>query len=137
MSNHCRISSGTFTDFSLRCTRNLQMLALTAFPDTVIWLLPSRPFLACQSAVFIAGILCQTEAHPNLMGNNNLMTMAPHPGKYAPRPMAVAVSSLISADQWEADTHVLFGVGWECMVIYVRDNSDIVGTRHVRLGGNL
>ena len=47
----------------------------------------------------------------------------------APRPMAVAVAtkSVISADEWEADTHVLFGVGREWMLIYVRDHSDIYG----------
>ena len=42
--------------------------------------------------------------------------------------MAVAVrrcKSVISADQWEAvqaDTHMLFGVGWEWMLIYIRDH---------------
>ena len=39
--------------------------------------------------------------------------------------------SVISADQWEADTHVLFGEGWEWMLISVRDHSDTVGTRQI------
>ena len=55
MSNHRRMTSRTFNDFSLRCTRELQMFALTV---TVIWCkLPSAPFLACHSAVVIAGSL--------------------------------------------------------------------------------
>ena len=40
---------------------------------------------------------------------------------------------MISADQWEADTHVLFGVGRECMLIYVRDHSDMVGTCQIKV----
>ena len=57
LSNHRQMSSRTFNDFSLRCTRKLQMRALTAFPATVY----SFPFLACHSAVILsrgfAGIL--------------------------------------------------------------------------------
>ncbi len=48
--------------------------------------------------------------------------------------------SVISADQWEAGTRVLFGVGLEWMLIYVRDLSDMVGRRHAGIdlfGGRL
>ena len=41
--------------------------------------------------------------------------------------------SVICADQWEADTHVLFGVGRELMLIYVRDHSDMVETRQIKV----
>ena len=94
MSNHRRMSSGTFTDLSLRCTSKLQMLALTAFfPATVnsltflfllvilqfsSWALSNRSVAKCYG----------------LIDNNNLLRMAPHPGKSAPWPMAVAVASL-------------------------------------------
>ncbi len=41
--------------------------------------------------------------------------------------------SVISANQWEADSHVLFGVVRELMLIYVRDHSDMVGTRQTKV----
>ena len=93
MSNHRRMSSGTFNDFSLRCMTKLQMLALTVFPATI----NSLPLL------FLLVILqFSSQALSNrsvakcygLTGNTNLLRMAPYPGKSAPRPMAVAVASL-------------------------------------------
>ena len=41
--------------------------------------------------------------------------------------------SVIPADQWEAEPHVLLPWAGQGMVIYVRDHSDMVGTRHVRI----
>ena len=67
-------------------------------------------------------------AKSNVMGNNNLLRMATYRGKSAPRPLLLAVASrsVTSADQWEVDTHVLFGVGWKRMLICVHDHSDMV-----------
>ena len=75
------------------------------------------------------------------MGNNYLLRRALASGK-----VRVAANdnrrykSVISADQWQADTHALFGVCWEWMLIYVRDRSDMVGRRHAGIdlfGGRL
>ena len=71
MSNHRRMSTGTFNDFSIRCTSKVQMLALTAFPATI----NSLPLLFLSRAAANGSRRCK---------------------------------SVISADQWEADSHVLF-----------------------------
>ena len=39
--------------------------------------------------------------------------------------------SVISTDQWEGDSCVLFGMGRELLLIYVRDHSDMVGMHNV------
>ena len=93
MSNHRRMSSGTFNDFSLRCTSKLQMLALTVFPATI----NSLPFLFLLVILQFSSRELSNRSVANcygLIGNNNLLRMAPHSGNSAPRPMAVAVASL-------------------------------------------
>ena len=93
MSNHRQMSSGTFNDFSLRCTSKLQLLVLTAFPAAI----NSLPFLFLFVIMQFSPRALSNRSVAKcygLIGNTNLLRMAPHPGKSAPRPMAVAVASL-------------------------------------------
>ena len=132
--------------FPLRCTRELQMLSLSAFPATVISCkLPSSPFLACHSAVVITGIhinFVKPKRSQMFFGNNNLLRMVSSP-RESPRGGQWS-SPLQVRDQCRPmknrDSRVVWhGLG-KGMLIYVRDHSDMVGTRHVRIdwfGGQL
>ena len=58
------------------------------------------------------------------------MRMASHPGKSTPRPMTVDVASPTNGKP-----RLTCCLAWagQVLLIYVRDHSDMVGTRHVRI----
>ena len=71
----------------------LQMFALTAFPATI----NSLPFIFLLVILQFSSRALSNRSvakRYGLIGNTNLLRMAPHPGKSAPRPMAVAIASL-------------------------------------------
>ena len=103
--------------FPLRCTRELQMLSLSAFPVTVISCkLPSSPILACHSAVVITGIhinFVKPKRSQMFLVTTIYWESCRRPGKvHAAANDHRRCKSVISADQWKAETRVLFGMGW-------------------------
>ena len=73
-----------FQQLTLRCTSKLQMLALTAFPANI----NSLPFLFLLVILQFSSqaLLNRSVAKCyGLIGNINLLRMAPHPGKSAPQ----------------------------------------------------
>ena len=91
MSNHRRMSTGTFNDLSLQCTSKLQMLA--AHPATI----NSLPFLFL---LFLFVIL--------RFSSRALSTRSAAGKVRASANGSRRCKSVISADQWEADSHVVW-----------------------------
>ena len=112
----CWIIAECRAELSTTFSRKLQILALTAFPATVNFL----PFL------FLLVIL-QLSSRTYTLSNRSVASGNVCSAANDSR----RCKSVISADQWEGDSYVLFGMGREWLLIYVRYHSDMVGTCHV------
>ena len=141
MSNHRRMSSGISTIFSFDARASCKCFALTDLTVTVnpLSFLSLLVILQLVSREYIYTLSNRSVA--KCYGYNNLLRRAFASGKVrAAANDNRRCKSVISAAQWEADTQALFGVGWEWMLIYVRDRSDMVGRHHAGIdlfGGRL
>ena len=139
MSNHRRMSSGISTIFPFDARASCKCFALTDL-TVAVNALPFLSLLVILQLVSREYILSNRRV-AKCYGYNNLLRRVFASGKVrAAANDNRRCKSVISAAQWEADTQALFGVGWEWMLIYVRDRSDMVGRRHAGIdlfGGRL
>lgn len=130
-----RLSSGTFSDFCLRSTHQLQLFASLDFPCTVVLL--SFPSPVCHFAAFINQSRECVKSLSNECVNTNLCgTVIYAEGRGSER---CGQWGPLLCTTWLVPTNkkpirdVFVGAGSLGVLIYIRDNPDVVGNIYRRL----